>query len=99
MKRTVRVLRRAQRDLQQIYDYVAREAPLRAEAFIDRLLEAVESLDQYSERGSTPRDPVLRQRGYRYLVHGEFLIFYKVLSKQVRVYRVVRGKRAFAHLL
>lgn len=47
-----------------------------------------------------PRDPVLRQRGYRYLVfEGEHLIFYKVLPRQIRVYRVLRGRRAYQHLL
>lgn len=99
MKRSVRVLRRAQRDLQEIYDYVATEAPFRADAFIDGLLDAVESLGKLSERGATPRDPVLSQRGYRYLRHHEYLVFYKVLPRQVRVYRVVRGKRAYRHLL
>lgn len=99
MKRTVRVLRRAQRDLQQIYEYVATEAPLRADRFIDGFLDAIESLDDLSDRGATPRDAVLRRRGYRYLEHRQYLIFYKVLRRQVRVYRIVHGKRAYRHLL
>jgi toxin ParE1/3/4 len=99
VKRAVRVLRRAQRDLQQIYDYAATEAPLHADAFIDRLLDAIESLEEHGERGPAPRDPVLRRRGYRYLIHGEYLIFYKVLPRQVRVCRVLRGRRAYQHLL
>jgi toxin ParE1/3/4 len=98
--RIVRVLRRAQRDLQEIYDYMAREAPIRATAFLDSLLDAVESLGQSPGRGAVPRDEVLRARGYRYLVHREYLIFYKLLGKQqVRVYRVLHGKRAFRDLL
>ena len=99
MKRTVRVLRRAQRDLQHIYDYVAREAPPRADSFIDGFLDAIESVDELSDRGATPRDAVLRQRGYRYLKHRDYLVFYKVLQRQVRVYRIVRAKRAYRHLL
>ncbi len=99
MKRAVRVLRRAQRDLQQIYEYVAREAPLRSDSFIDGLVDAIESLDELSERGASPRDSLLRQRGYRHLEHREYLIFYKVLQRQVRVYRIVHAKRAYRHLL
>jgi plasmid stabilization system protein ParE len=99
VKRSVRVLRRAQRDLQEIYDYVAREAPERADPFIGRLLDAIESLESTSERGPVPRDEVLRGRGYRYLVHGNYLVFYKVLPRQVRIYRVVHSKRALDALL
>ena len=95
MKPAVRVLRRAERDLQAIYDLVAREAPLRADPFIDGLLAAIEALQEMADRGAAPRDPTLRGQGYRFLVHGRHLIFYKVLRAQVRVYRVVDGRRAY----
>lgn len=99
MTRTVRVLRRAERDLQEIYDLVAREAPLRADRFIDELLAAIDGLAELPERGALPRDPILRGQGYRFLVHGPYLVFYKVLRRQVRIYRVVHGHRAYRGLL
>lgn len=99
MKRAVRVLRRAERDLLQSYDLVAREAPLRADRFIDEVLAAIESLAEMADRGASPRDPTLRRRGYRFLVHGRYLVFYKVLRTQVRVSRVVDGRRAYRGLL
>ncbi|HEX7836275.1 MAG TPA: type II toxin-antitoxin system RelE/ParE family toxin [Kofleriaceae bacterium] len=99
MTRSVRVLRRAQRDLQEIYDLIVREAPLRADPFIDGLLDAIDSLSTMAERGAAPRDEILRQQGYRFLVHGPYLVFYKVLKRQVRVYRVLRGSRAYRSLL
>jgi plasmid stabilization system protein ParE len=95
----VRVLRRAQRDLQEIYDLVVREAPRRADPFVDGLLDAIESLATLSERGAIPRDEILRQQGYRFLVHARYLVFYKVLKRQVRVYRVLQGNRAYRSLL
>ena len=99
MSRSVRVLSRAQRDLQQIYDYVLREAPGRAGPFIDKLLVAIESLRSMADRGAMPRDATLRDQGYRFLVNGSYLIFYKVLSHQVRIYRVLRASRAYRSLL
>jgi plasmid stabilization system protein ParE len=99
MTRRVRVLRRAQRDLQEIYDFAVREAPRRADPFIDGLLDAIETLETMSERGAMPRDEALRQQGYRFLVRGPYLVFYKVLKHQVRVYRVLRGSRAYRSLL
>ena len=99
MKRPVRILRRAERDLQEIYDLVVREAPGRADPFIDKLLATLDSLQDLADRGAIPRDPVLRQRGFRFLVHGRYLVFYKVLRRQVRVYRIVDGHRAYRDLL
>lgn len=99
MTRSVRVLRRAQRDLQEIYDYLAVEAPLRAGPFNDKLIAAIDSLSTMADRGANPRDPILRARGYKFLVHDRYLIFFKVTGRGVRVYRVLRGSRAYRDLL
>lgn len=99
MKRRVRILRRAERDLQEIFDYVAREGGLAADQFIDRLLDAIQSLEHHATRGAQPRDRVLRERGYRYLVHRGWLVFYKMGARSVRIYRVLRGRREYRGLL
>lgn len=99
MKRPVRVLKRAARDLQTLHDYLAREAPRRAGPFLDGLLDLIESLEEHAERGAQPRDEALRERGYRYLAHRGYLVFYKVTPRQVRVYRVLHARRAYRHLL
>jgi plasmid stabilization system protein ParE len=96
---TVRVLRRAQRDLDEIARYVRRDSPDRAERLIDRLLDAIESLDRLPSRGASPRDPRLRRLGFRFVVEGSHLVFYKVVRTQVRVYRVLYGRRAYDDLL
>lgn len=99
MTHSVRVLRRAQRDLQEIYDHIVREAPLRAGPFIDKLLAAIETLATMPHRGARPRDPVLRARGYRFLTQKPYLIFYKVKGREALVYRVLRGSRVLRDLL
>ncbi|MEK6609222.1 MAG: type II toxin-antitoxin system RelE/ParE family toxin [Myxococcota bacterium] len=99
MKHRVRVLRRAQGDLSGIADYLARDAPAVARRVVDGLLSALESLADLPTRGARPRDPRLRRLGFRCLVVGPHLVFYKVLGRTVRVYRVVHGRRAYAHLL
>lgn len=99
MTRTVRVLRRAQRDLQEIHDFLAREAPARAGVVIDELFDVIGSLASMAERSARPRDETLRAQGNRFVVHGQFLVFYKVKGRQVRVYRVLQGSRAYRGLL
>ena len=99
MKRAVRVLRRAQIDLLEIRAYVARDKPQAAEALINALLERLHRLETLPERGAVPKDDRLRHAGYRYVRYREYLIFYKVLRSQVRVYRVLHGRRLYAGLL
>ncbi|TMA99292.1 MAG: hypothetical protein E6J70_13185 [Deltaproteobacteria bacterium] len=86
MKRPVRVLRRAQLDLLEIQAYLLRDDP-------------AERLATFSSRGARPRDERLRKAGYRYVVRGQYLIFYKVLRSYVRVYRVLHGRRMYRDLL
>lgn len=95
----VRVLRRAQRDLEEIDDYLQHEAPLRADALVDALYTAIETLATHAARGARPRDTVLRAAGYRFLVHTPYLIFYKVAGRTVRVYRVLHTRRAYRDIL
>ena len=99
MTRTVRILRRAQFDLMEILRYVERDRPDVAKRIAERLLDSIESLGEMSERGAVPRDERLAALGYRVLVQGEYLVFYKVLRTQVRVYRVLHGRRKYAQLI
>ncbi|MCZ6696331.1 MAG: type II toxin-antitoxin system RelE/ParE family toxin [Acidobacteria bacterium] len=98
-RRSVRILRRAQDDLVEIHRYILRDRPGAADRFVDKLLDAIESLELNPARGTVPRDQRLRDLGYRVLIHGEHLVFYKVLPRQVRVYRVLHGRRRYADLL
>ena len=95
----VRILRRAEADLREIRAYVSREAPLTAARLVEALLQAIESLAELPSRGATPRDPALARRGFRFLPVRQHLVFYKVLRRQVRVHRVLRGRRAWQGLL
>ena len=99
MKRPVRVLRRAQLDLLEIQAYVLRDNPRAAVRLIDDLLADLRRLGAFPSRGARPKDARLRKAEYRYLVHGEYLIFYKVFASHVRIYRVVHGRRMYTHLL
>jgi plasmid stabilization system protein ParE len=99
LKRPVRVLRRAQIDLLEIQAYVLRDDPGAAEGLVDALIDRLRRLETLSDRGALPRGLRLRRAGYRYVVHGDYLIFYEVLPSQVRVYRVIHGRRRYARLL
>ncbi|MCY4441357.1 MAG: type II toxin-antitoxin system RelE/ParE family toxin [Deltaproteobacteria bacterium] len=99
MTRQIRVLRRAQLDLLEIQDYIARDNPAAADDEIEAILDLIASLAEFPERGHVPKDAILKASGYRCLRQGEYLVFYKVLRSQVRVYRVVHGRRRYEDIL
>ena len=98
-ERRVRVLRRAQADLIEIQAYVARDKPDAADRLIGRILERLSRLEKFPERGAVPRDARLRKGGYRFLVEGEYLIFYRLKGREVRIYRVIQARRRYGGLL
>ncbi|MEP7124439.1 MAG: type II toxin-antitoxin system RelE/ParE family toxin [Byssovorax sp.] len=99
MKRDVRVVRSAQRDLAEIAAYLRCDTPAAAERTLEELLSGIDRLGVFPESGPAPRDERLARLGFRYLARGRYLVFYKVTRSQVRVYRVLHQRRAYERLL
>lgn len=94
----VRILARAENDLIEIRDFIARDSPANAQKMVFRLIDRIQSLDLFPSRGAVPRDALLSRNGYRFLVEEPYLIFYKIEAK-VLVYRVLHSKRAYERIL
>jgi plasmid stabilization system protein ParE len=100
MTHRVRVLRRAELDLLAIQAYLRKEATEEiASRVLDALLGAMERLRRFPTMGARPRDTRLRSLGFRYLVRESYLVFYKALASEVRVYRILHPRRAYEELL
>jgi plasmid stabilization system protein ParE len=95
----VRVLRRAARDLEELRNYLDREAPLESDRVVTGLVNAIEGLNAFPRRGAVPRDDRLRKLGYRFLQRAPYLVFYKIGRQVVRVHRVLHGRRSWGRLL
>jgi plasmid stabilization system protein ParE len=89
----------AERDLLDILDYIARDRPAAARAFVDRLERAIERLARFPRSGRAPDDDRLRRLGYRILVVEDHLVFYVVTGRTVQIRRVIHGARRYDFLL
>jgi plasmid stabilization system protein ParE len=89
----------AERDLLDIVDYIARDRPAAARAFLDRLERAVARLELFPRSARQPRDERLRRLGYRVLVVENFLVFYVISRRTVQIRRVIHGARRYEFLL
>ena len=92
----------AQRDLAAISDYIAgADGAARSEHVLDRMLEALQSLSRYPERGSYPKELLaLGIKEYRQtMVFKTYRLIYRVIGSQVIVYLVADGRRDMQALL
>jgi plasmid stabilization system protein ParE len=99
MNRQVRILRRAQAVLLEIQGYLQSTSPGDVEGVVGGLLAAIERLGRFPESGPVIRDERLRRSGYRYLLEGWYIIFYKLIGAHVRIYRILHQRRAYQRLL
>ncbi len=86
----------AQQDLLEIHSYVSSSLhnPIAARHLIQSIKEAVFSLRSFPERGSS-----LKQDGrttlYRYLICKNYLIFYHIDCTDVKIDRILYGRRDY----
>lgn len=91
----------AEQDLESIYDYIAEfDCDTNAKRVLDRLLECVESLAAFPERGAYPKELVsLGIRDYRQTAFKPYRAIYRVIERRVYIYVIVDGRRDLQSLL
>ena len=93
----VRITAEAERDLEVIADYIAKDNPERALSFVeelrDRCLNLAETPLGY------PLVPRYERFGVRRRVHGNYLIFYRAEPKQVVILHILHGAMDYAAIL
>ncbi len=101
MRHQVLLTEGAERDLEDIYDYIAEtDSPDKADHVLDRLLEAAESLAAFPERGSHPKELLaLGIREYRQTPFKPYRVIYRVIGNQVFIYLIADGRRDMQALL
>lgn len=97
----VLLTRGAEQDLEALYDHIAAfDSPVSADYVLDQLMAAVESLAQFPERGSHPRELLaLGIKDYRQTSFIPYRVIYRVIERQVIIYLIIDGRRDLQSLL
>lgn len=85
----------AEADLDQLYDYIARDVPYYAEQFIDRLIEAVGVLKDHPLLGRRVPEADDREDVRELILQG-YRIIYLVRPEHVHVLTIIHGSRDLA---
>ena len=81
-------------DLRAIRDFIARDAPRRANAFVSRLIDAADVLEQRPLLGAIV--PELRREDVRELIRGNYRIIYRADGSRVTVLSVYHAARTLS---
>lgn len=91
----------AEQDLEDIYDYVAEfDCVSNANYVLDRLMEVVESLSRFPDRGSYPKELLaLGIKEYRQTSFKPYRVVYRISASQVFIYLIIDGRRDMQSVL
>ena len=93
---SVRLTKAANRDLQDIWKFIAADNRSAAQAYTDKLRSVITQLGAFPELGRA-RDGVLI--GMRSIAVESHLIFYTVSGRTVRIIRILHSKQDVARVM
>lgn len=91
------ITQRAENDIDTAADYIFQKSQSSESAvkFINGIYDTIESLSVFPLAGQKPRSRPLFKQGYKFVVYGEYLIFYKLDKKDIIVGAVIHSKRDY----
>jgi toxin ParE1/3/4 len=91
----------AEQDLEAIHDYISEfDCIASANYVLDELMEVVDSLSRFPERGSYPKELVsLGIKEYRQTFFKPYRLIYRVTGSQVIIYLIADGRRDMQSVL
>lgn len=101
MRFDVLLTEHAERDLDELYSYIAEhDTPGNAARALDRIEKTLQSLSTFPERGSYPKELLaLGIREYRQTFFKPYRLIYRIVEQRVYVYLIVDGRRDMQALL
>jgi len=98
-KYSLTILSAAQAELEEIGNlYMELVGPMASRRITDRIYTALERLCDYPYMGAALEERTLRDRGYRKLVCGNYLCFYRVIGDIVYVCHIADGRSDYKRL-
>ena len=100
---TIKMTPKAAEDLDNIYQYISKElfATSSATNILERIEKGIMGLREFPFSCNYVADEYLRNKGYRKLLVGNYIVFYLIEEEndQVIIMRVLYGKQKYENLL
>ncbi len=91
----------SRQDLDDIWNYIIMDLcnPDAALHVVNDIMDAVDSLQDFSESGAPLSSLIDTESDYRFLVHGNYMVFYRVVNQNAYIDRVLYGRRDYMRIL
>ena len=89
----------AEEDLENIIDYISEDSIAGAEKILSKIENTINKLLEFPLMGKSFKEVKLPYKGYRYVIADDYLIFYKIESNSINIYRIIHGARDYRALL
>jgi plasmid stabilization system protein ParE len=96
---SLEILSAAQRELEEIGRlHMELVGPKSARKITERIYSALENLCSFPHLGAALEDKRLRESGYRKLICGNYLCFYRTVGRSIFVYHIADGRSDYKML-
>ena len=97
----IRVTPAALNDLKEIMSYIENDLsnPIAAKKVVKRIIEDYSRLEFLPHMGSSLSSKVPFDTDYRFIVSGNYIVFYKADDEYVSIYRVLYGRRDYLKII
>lgn len=93
IKFQVSITRSAEKDVEEIWTYIAADSPTEATEFILKLEEQVSTLERFPLRCPLIPENAILGTENRHLLHGNYRTIFRVSGRTVYVLRIIHGSR------
>lgn len=97
----IRINPLARKDLLDIKDYITNEldSPTAAVNVVLKIIESYEKLKEFPMLGIELSSKIDVVTDYRYLITGNYIVFYKIDDNYVSIYRILYTRRDYIKIL
>ena len=97
----IRITPAAFNDLKEIKTHIENELsnPIAANNVINRIIEDYSRLEESPHLGPSLSTKVSFETDYRFIVSGNYLVFYKANKSYVYIYRILCGRRDYLKII
>lgn len=97
MKYNISYTSESKRDLDAIWDYMVSEFQniSAAEQIVSNIMDDIDQLERFPELGPPLSSIIDIRSSHRFLVTGKYLTFYRILGTEIRIDRILYGRRDY----
>lgn len=91
----------AERDLEELFDYIAtHDSLVAANRILGRIEKSIDDLSAFPERGSFPKELLsIGIKDYRQIFFKPYRLIYRTIENRVYIYLIADGRRDMQTLL